>query len=345
MSGRYFSRQLLHLLMTLTVLSSVFLFSAQAQETTETKQWPTCVYVASYTPGYFWQDQETHAIQKRLKDTCILHIFYMNSKPIRSPQRLQAIGKQAKAFIDQHHPDILLVSDDNAMKYVVQPYYKNSQLPVVFCGINNSGKPYGLPYTNTSGMIEKLPIDNRIFQFIENYPTEYLFNDAPSVAYLMTDTTSEQRNLKVFSKKAQKRKIKFTSFIVHSTQEWNQTYQTLMNDPQYDFIILGNNQSLANWDEQKEIHFHQQYATKISIAYLKTMHPYAFITFLKSPEEQGRWVAESAKLVLNRTYTPQTLQIVPNREFKNLYNYTLFHILPLPIQQFITHFITGEGAQ
>jgi len=314
-------------------------------EATNPPSLPTCVYIASYAPGYFWQDEETRSIQQTLNGVCQLHIFYMDTKPIRSEKRLKQIGQQARSFIQKHQPDIILTSDDNAMKYVIKPYYKNSQIPVVFCGINHTGKPYGLPYRNTTGMIEKLPI-NSIIHFINKLPEPYKYNRTISIAFLATNTTSEKKNIQSFQEKAKIHHINFTPFTVHSVDEWHQKFIELNQDKTHDFIILGNYQAIKqNWQPQKEIAFHQKQAKKLTFSYLKSMQPYTHLIFLKSASEQGQWAADTAKLILQQGFSPSDLQIVPNRQFQVLYNPEMIQTLPPHLQTIIHRFLERRDAQ
>lgn len=314
-------------------------------ETTPPPPFPTCVYIASYAPGYFWQDEQTRNIQKTLDNVCQLHIFYMDTKPIRSEARLKQVGQQAQKFIQKHQPDIILASDDNAMKYVVKPYYKNSQTPVVFCGINNTGKPYGLPYRNTTGMIEKLPFDS-IIHLIKNLPAQYKHNQVVSLALLTTNTATEKKNIQYLEQKAKTYHINFTPVQVHSLKEWHQKFIELNQDKTLDFIILGNYQALKqNWSPEKEAHFHQKQTQKLTFSYLKSMHPYTHLTFLKSATEQGLWAANTAKLILQKGYAPSDLQMVPNRQFQILYNQSMIQALPAHLQTTIHNFMARRNTQ
>ncbi|MEJ2660274.1 MAG: hypothetical protein P8Z73_06080, partial [Desulfobacteraceae bacterium] len=61
-------------------------------------------------------------------------------------------------MIKEYNPDVVIASEDDASKYVVEPYFKNASIPFVFCGVNHSGDRYGYPYKNATGIIELDPI-------------------------------------------------------------------------------------------------------------------------------------------------------------------------------------------
>ncbi|GAB6034831.1 hypothetical protein JCM17795_10330 [Galenea microaerophila] len=313
---------------------------------TKTDSLPVCNYIASYSPSYFWQAEETAAIQKTLRDVCQLNIFYMNSKAIHDPKHLQQIGQQARDFIEQNPPDIIISSDDNAMKYVIQPYFKNSAIPVVFCGINNSGKPYGLPYHNTTGMIEKQAIESELFRFAKEFSLNTLHKEKFSLAYLNFPSTSENQNIRFLKQKFQEYQVNFEVIQVRSVQEWNQMFIQLNQDKTHDFIFLGNYHPLAQqWNPQKEQHLHLKYAKKPIFSYLKSMQPYSHLSFLKSATEQGLWAGKTAKLILQKGYQPSDIQIVPNRLFKLLYNQKMIEALPTDLKTAILAYINKNRLQ
>ena len=343
-----------HLFFVLTAALSLLLilppvFAKQAatpaQNTYLNTHLPNCVYIASYAPGYLWQDEISKTINKTLNGVCQIHTFYMDTKSIRMQDRLKKIGQQARDFIEKHQPDIILASDDNAMKYVIQPYYKDSQIPVVFCGINHTGRPYGLPYRNTTGMIEKLPIE-RIYKFVLSKRQSRSDNTPIELAFLATNTKSEKKKVKYFQEVAQNYPIKVIPFFVNSLSKWHEQYLRLNHNPKYHAIILANARPLKEeWNPELEQIFHQKNNQKTTIAYQKNMFPYSHITFLISATEQGRWTAETAKLILQQGYTTTDLQIVPNQQFELRYNPNMLQTLPPNQRTAVYNYLEKRGSQ
>lgn len=193
--NKSFLRLIAVLLFTLISITSL---KANAQNTTDGifnqgSKLPICVYIASYSPGYPWQNGISRSIKKTLNGHCHLKTFYMNTKKV-NVKTLNKIGLQAIDFIASNQPDVVIVSDDNAVKYVLKNHYKNSTIPFVFCGVNDSGIRYGLPYKNTTGMIEKNPIEVIL---------KLLFNINPAktrVAMLTSQGTSADIDKKKFTK-------------------------------------------------------------------------------------------------------------------------------------------------
>ncbi|WP_300465586.1 hypothetical protein [Desulfobacula sp.] len=66
----------------------------------------------------------------------------------------EAAARQARQVILSWKPDLVIVSEDNAAKCLVAPYFKDADLPFVFCGLNWDASVYGFPFKNVTGMIE-----------------------------------------------------------------------------------------------------------------------------------------------------------------------------------------------
>jgi len=117
-----------------------------------------CLWVSSYASGYAWEDGIGRGIHSVLDGKCEIKKFHMNTKVHRSQEFGQQQAKLAKQLIENYKPDVVIASDDNVSKYLVTPYYKNSHIPFVFCGINWTAEEYDYPFKNTTGIIEVDPV-------------------------------------------------------------------------------------------------------------------------------------------------------------------------------------------
>ena len=125
-------------------------------------------YVASYHQGYPWSDTILKTIQNIFADKGIIfEHFEMDGKRNPSVEHNEYVALQAKASIEQFQPDLLMVSDDNAAKYLVEPYF-NGNLPVVFCGVNRDVSAYHFNTKTITGMIEVELLD-RIVHNLKEY--------------------------------------------------------------------------------------------------------------------------------------------------------------------------------
>ena len=131
-----------------SLLVIVFMMSAQAAEAAR------CVYISSYHKGYAWSDGVERGLLKTLDGHCEITRFDMDSKRNKDEASIQQAALEAKALIDATQPDVVIASDDNASKYLIVPYYKDAEIPFVFCGVNWTVEQYGYPFSNVTGMIE-----------------------------------------------------------------------------------------------------------------------------------------------------------------------------------------------
>jgi len=114
------------------------------------------LFVDSYHSEYIWSNDITTGIHSVLdsRQDIELKIFRMDTKRHISEEYKKKVALQARELIESWQPDVLIASDDIASKYLIAPYYLNTTLPVVFCGLNWDGSVYGFPADNVTGMLE-----------------------------------------------------------------------------------------------------------------------------------------------------------------------------------------------
>lgn len=292
---------------SLFILSNQTLQAAEAKA--NNKNMPVCAYIASYAPGYKWQDGIEQGIQESLAQRCEIKTFFMNSKKVSTEASLQQIGLQAVDFIKRINPEIVIVSDDHAVKYVLMDHYKNSPLPFVYCGVNNTGLIYGLPYRNTTGMVEKNPTEKLL---------RLLFNLNPSkthVAFLTTTGTSADIDVSAFHKLVIKLKIKSSTYQIQNEQDWRSIYKNIQEDPNVDIIFFSNNATFPSWNHKKNMAWVLKYNNKLSVTTKDSMLPYVALGMNKSAKEHGSWAGNAAIEILNGI-APNKLAVVPNQKFQ-----------------------------
>lgn len=78
----------------------------------------------------------------------------------RNPS-IDGMEKKAAHLVDSIlyvDPDMLVVSDEIAIKYIVEPNLSVLNTPVVFCGVNRTDRDYNLPKERVTGILEILPV-------------------------------------------------------------------------------------------------------------------------------------------------------------------------------------------
>ena len=264
-----------------------------------------CLFVSSYHPGYAWSDGVQRGIRSTLEGKCEIMQFNMDTKRNKHPEHMRKTGLEVKQLIDSWKPDIVITADDNAAKYVIQAHFKDHEIPFVFCGINWTADEYGFPYSNVTGMVEVAPI----YPLLEK--VKDLIPDAKRAIYLGADTVTEKKNLDRFEKALGKYDIHLDSALADTMYDWLNSYSRAQ---QYDFIIVGSNSGIHDWNSGHVINTIKRGSKKLSVTNHDWMMPYTMLGFTKVPEEQGEWAAQAALSILAGVEISK-IAIIPNRKW------------------------------
>ena len=116
----------------LMFVSILISFSLRAEEYADKR----VLFIDSYHQGYAWSDGVVRGVEQVLIPTGInLLIHRMDTKRNRTESFIHEAARQVKDKIISFAPDVVIISDDNAVKHVLQKYYRNAELPFVFCGV------------------------------------------------------------------------------------------------------------------------------------------------------------------------------------------------------------------
>jgi len=259
-------------------------------------------WIESYHEGYAWSDGVSRGIHKVLDGTGVqLRVMHMDTKRNPSVAYAEFVGKQVKADLEAFKPDVVIASDDNAQKYVVVPFFKGTDLPVVFCGVNWDASVYGYPTTNVTGMVEvELPA-----QLIEQLKP---YAKGSRVAYLTVDSETERKVVQAYNDRF---------FNGQLQAVWVTTYDELTAkflelQQEADIVFLGNNAGIDRWDEAEARQFFVENTQVPTGAVYDWLAPYVLITLAKQADEQGEWAAQTALRILDGT-PPSDIPLVENQ--------------------------------
>ncbi len=269
-----------------------------------------CLYINSYHKGYDWSDGIDRGVKKVLQGKCELRIIYMDTKRNKSEVYLKSKGLEVKRFIDTWQPDVVIAADDNASKYVVAPYFRDSHIPFVFCGINWDGKLYGYPFRNATGMIEVAPV-RLLFEQIQ-----LIRPNIRKISYVGADTFTERKNLEKFQKLAERNHIEFDYVMPKTMAEWLAGYEKAQSA---DLVVLGGNSGITGWDDEVALRRVRKSVRTLVVATLDWMMNYAIFGMTKIPEEQGEWAARVALKILDGV-DPSMIAVIPNRKWEMYVN-------------------------
>ena len=265
-----------------------------------------CMLVTSYHQGYAWNDGVQRGVESVLSGKCDLKIFYMDTKRNKSKSHGEAMAAKAKKLIDEFQPDVLIAADDNASRYLVSKYYKNAELPVVFCAVNWNVTKYGYPYKNVTGMIEVAPIQPLIE--LARKVTDKL----KTMVYLGVNTFTEKKNARRVVDVAQKQGVEVQVSLANDINEWKQLFVKAQTA---DFLILGSNAGIKGWSDNEMAEFVKRNAKKLLLSNHNWMAPFSMYTIAKVAEEQGEWAAEAA-LAIVKGLSPAKIPIRVNRKWQ-----------------------------
>jgi hypothetical protein len=267
------------------------------------------LHIASYHAGFEWTDGINHGIETVLKDKGIEYkVFYMDTKRNPAEEWKKAEALKAKALIEEFKPDVVITSDDDAAKYLIAPYYKDADLPFVFCGINWDASGYGLPYKNVTGMVEV-----ELIPIIVEHLKKHAKGDR--IGTLTLDGLTERKIIQNYTNIL---KIPVSqSYFVKTLDEWKESFLKLQTE--VDMIIVLNYVGIDGWNTQVATDFVEQNVRVPVGASFPWLMPFALLGITNIPEEQGTWSAQTALKILDGT-KPTDIPITQNKEGKLFIN-------------------------
>ncbi len=291
-------KKLLYLLFLFILFSSSLL----SQTSFEKK----VLYINSYHKGLYWSDGIQKAIENTISNSNI-SIFYkrieMDTKRNSSESYKLKTAQKVKDIIDEFKPDVVITSDDNAAKYVIVPYFKDSSIPFVFCGVNADAKKYGFPFKNVTGMVE-IQLIPQIVQTLKKY------TKGNRIIYLKGETLTSRIEAGFFEKQLNQ---KIEKRFVTTTEEWKKEY--LHAQENADILLTGNGAGVKDWNENRDsIKDFVLKNTKIpSGTWSAIVDDLVLLSYANRPEEQGTWAANTAIDILNGKDI-STIPIVTNEK-------------------------------
>jgi len=260
------------------------------------------LYIDSYHEGYAWSDGITKGVRETLDNTGVeLKVHRMDTKRNPEEEFKKQATLSAKSVIEEFQPDVVIASDDNAVKYLIMPYYKDADLPVVFCGLNWDASLYDLPYKNTAGMVE-VSLTTQIIEILKEYAR------GDRVGYLSADILTERKNLEYYDKLFD---LDFDKiYLVTTLEDWKEAFLKLQDE--VDLLIFENNAGIVDWEDDEA----EAFALENTNIPVGTTNPWimqsSLLGLTKIPEEQGEWSAQTALEILNGT-SPADIPLTTNK--------------------------------
>ncbi len=265
-----------------------------------------CLYISSYHQGYAWSDGEERGIRNTLGERCELRQFDMDTKRNKGEAYIQQIVEKIKHVIEEWQPNVIITSDDNAAKFLIQAHYKDAKIPFVFCGVNWTISEYGFPYSNVTGIIEVAPLKPMLEQ-AARLSSHALY----SAYYIGADTLTERKNFSRIKEAAAELGITLEQRLVSNIADWKKAY---LDAQKQRYIVLGSHSGISDWDAKEMAQFTAENGHIISVTSHDWMMPFTLLGYTKIPEEHGEWSAKAAIAILDGTL-PIDIPIVSNRKW------------------------------
>ncbi|MBD3274054.1 MAG: hypothetical protein GF372_02020 [Candidatus Marinimicrobia bacterium] len=300
-------------ILLVTTLAASLIFSGCVQEQGKV------FYVNSYHEGYSSSDDVMQGIKETLSGSGVeLEIFFMDTKRNPGENYIKQKAQEAVDAILTYEPDVIIASDDNAVKYVVEPHFKNGPIPVVFCGVNWSASQYGLPTDNVTGMLEVLPVQQTVNALRNYYP------DASTLTVLSENTTSERNNKEILDPVYQELCLTPTYSLVDNFSEWETAFRNANENS--DLIFFVTNGAIQNWDDQTARDFIAEHIRVPVFTCDDFMMEFAVFGMTKIAQEQGEWAAETALEIIDGR-DPGEIPLTKNSQVEMYLNETLADII------------------
>lgn len=110
--------------------------------------------IESYHSEYLWDQSYMKGIRDSLGDNYEILSFQMDTKRVPKDE-YQAKADQAWAYYEETKPDIVILGDDNALKFLGKKF-DAAGVPTVFLGINSNPRSLGVQdMKNVTGVLER----------------------------------------------------------------------------------------------------------------------------------------------------------------------------------------------
>lgn len=262
-----------------TLLMLATLVSSEAQELKGKK----ILYINSYHAGYAWSDGIEKSIQAVLQPTGVeLKSVALDTYRQKTPEHLTKVSAECQATIDQWKPEVVIVSDDPAMKGVYAPLFKDKAVPFVFCGVNWDASAYGVPNKNITGMLEVCPVKDLLAEMNKIKP-------GTTIGFLGADALTPQKDAENCAKILG---VKLETVFAKDFAAWKQGFADLQG--KVDLLLLGPNAGIMDWDEAAACKFAEENTKKLTGCWHDFLNGQSIIAFNKLASEQGEWAAKAA---------------------------------------------------
>lgn len=256
--------------------------------------------VMSYHEGFTWCKQLKEGLDSVLASQAELKYVYLDAR--EHPDNLKANAELAYKEFEAFQPNGVIAADDEAQVGFVLPYLKDKvEIPIIFCGVNETAEKYGYPAKNITGMLQRPHfLESVIF-------LQQLVPSVKTLGGLFGDTLSMHTIAQQFQNDVASSQVKLLEFKFVKTMEQAVAAAKEL-EGQTDAIFVGGLSGLTGASgsivvEQEAIGIIAKAYGKPTVTAWKTPIAWGFLCGVaERPQEQGATTAEM--LIKALTGTP-----------------------------------------
>ncbi len=265
------------------------------------------VYVNSYHKGFPPSDDISSGVYETLPaDSFEIISYFMDTKRNSSQEYILSRAAELLDSIKAEKPDLLIASDDNAVKYLVEPNFKESPVPIVFCGVNWTSSQYDLG-ENVTGILEILPVAE-LLQIMRFY-----YPSMQKLLVLNENTTTSRKTKPILDTLGAAAGVTVTQELVDDFESWKEIFKDA--NQSYDLIYLQTRGAIKNWNHDEALQIIDEHIKIPLLTCESFMMPYAVLGLTQLSKEQGILAAEKAKKILEGG-SPADIPVSQNQMFK-----------------------------
>ncbi len=270
------------------------------------------LYINAYHPDYAWSDDEQEAAYAVLRSAGVdFRVIYMDTKRNNTMEQIRAAADDARQTIEKFKPDVVILQDDNPVQHVLVPWYRNADLPFVFCGVNWECGHYGLPCENVTGMLE-VSLVPQILDTVRRLAR------GTRIAMLGNDNETDRMEGRMIP---QRFGITWCAeHYVKTFEEWRTVYGQLQTTA--DIIFWYGSAGIKQWDDEQAKAIVRDQTRVITCSSQYYMAEFVLVGHMKLGEEQGDWAAHAALKILEGT-SPADIPVAQNKNARITLNMPL----------------------
>jgi ABC-type uncharacterized transport system substrate-binding protein len=282
------------------------------------------LYINAYHPGYAWSDAEQAAAQTVMERAGVeFRAIYMDTKRKNAMEEITAAADNARQTIKEFKPDVVILQDDNPVRHVLVPWYRNAKVPFVFCGVNWECGRYELPCNNVTGMLEV----SLVPQILD---TVTPLAKGTRIAMLGNDNETDRMEGRLIP---QRFGVTWCAeFYVKTFQEWKTAYKALQTVA--DIIFWYGSAGIKEWNDEEAKAVVEEETRVVTCSSQYYMAPFVLVGYMKQGDEQGDWAARTALRILGGT-SPADIPVAQNRTARITLNMRLAKRLNVAFPQSI----------